>query len=186
MNSEKFDRQLRIWGRKGQTEIENTKILIVGAGGIGSEVVKNLVFLGFQNLIIVDMDKVEISNLNRQMFFDKSDQGKYKAETLVKKINKINPNGNYNYINDKIQNVDRDIFENSDYIISALDNLAARIWLNESCVELKKTFIDGGAEGFIGHVQVVIPGITPCLMCQNLWILRTEKFKCNYAINPRT
>ena len=186
MNKEKFDRQIRIWGKEGQEKIENVKVLIVGAGGIGAEVIKNLVFLGFQHLMIVDLDKIEISNLNRQFFFDENDQGKYKAETLTRKIKKINPQGNFSHSNERIQNISVQELEKFDYVISALDNLASRIWLNEKCIELQKIMIDGGAEGFIGHVQVIFPGETPCLMCQNLWISRIENYKCNYAINPRT
>lgn len=186
MNEKKFDRQIRIWGKKGQEIIELTNILVVGAGGIGAEVLKNLVFLGFQRITVVDLDKIEITNLNRQIFFDESDQGKFKAEVTVNKMKGINPKGQYYYLNKKIQDIEKENLVSFDYIISTLDNLSARIWLNEKCVELNKKFIDGGAEGFIGHVQVVIPGTTPCLMCQNLWIQQTEKFKCNYAINPRT
>jgi len=186
LNKEKFDRQIRIWGQEGQNKIEKARVLIVGAGGIGAEVIKNLVFLGFQHLMIVDLDKIEISNLNRQFFFDEDDQGKYKAETLARKIRKINPQGKFTHSNEKIQSISIDDFQKFDYIISALDNLASRIWLNEKCIELQKIMIDGGAEGFIGHVQVILPRVTPCLMCQNLWIPRTENYKCNYAINPRT
>jgi ubiquitin-activating enzyme E1 C len=186
VSQERYDRQVRIWGTKGQQIINKIAILIVGAGGTGCEIIKNLTLLGFGEIHIVDLDIIEISNLNRQFFFQDDDVGKYKAEVAAKKAKILNPAVKIFYYNEKIQNVSQDIFLSCDYFISALDNIAARLYLNQKAVDLNKPLLDCGTEGFLGHVQVIIPRKTPCLVCQNLWVHPEMNFKCTYAINPRT
>lgn len=186
MSKERYDRQIRIWGVKGQEIIKNTVILIVGAGGTGCEIIKNLSLLGFGEIHVVDLDKIEISNLNRQFFFQDDDVGKYKAEVAVEKARILNPNIELFYYNKKVQTISEEILESCDYFISALDNIAARLFLNQKAVRLNKPLLDCGTEGFLGHVQVVIPRETPCLVCQNLWVHPEMNFKCTYAMYPRT
>ncbi|TFF86938.1 MAG: hypothetical protein EU551_00010 [Promethearchaeota archaeon] len=186
MSQERYDRQVRIWGTKGQQIINECAILIVGAGGTGCEIIKNLTLLGFGEIHIVDLDMIEISNLNRQFFFQDDDVGKYKAEVAAEKAKILNPAVKLSYYNKKIQNISHDIFLSCDYFISALDNIAARLYLNQKAVDLNKPLLDCGTEGFLGHVQVVIPRKTPCLVCQDLWVHPEMNFKCTYAINPRT
>jgi len=186
LDENKYDRQLRIWGEEGQKEIQNTNILLVGIGGTGSEILKNLLLLGFRKIYLVDLDKIEVSNLNRQFFYQEEDIGKYKAEVAAKKAYLLNPDANITYFNKKIQDIPLNIFEICDYYISALDNIPARLYLNQKSIEFNKPLLDCGTEGFIGHVQIVIPKQTPCLMCHNLWVPPEMNFKCSYAINPRT
>lgn len=186
MSQERHDRQRRLWGVEGQALLQDATVLLAGAGGLGSEVGKNLALLGVKRITIVDLDKIELSNLNRHVFFSEKHVGKYKAEVLAQALEQLNPNVEISFHNKMIQVLSKDPFSSADYFISALDNIAARIFLNNTAVHLQKPMIDGGAEGFIGHVQVVLPRSTPCLACHNLWTPQTEPFKCTYAIIPRT
>ena len=186
MDKNRYDRQQRIWGGKGQERLNRASVLIAGAGGIGSEIIKNLALLGIGNITIIDMDLIELTNLNRQLLFSNADIGKYKAEIAAKKALEMNPEIQVQYRNEKLQNLPNEVFTKSNVFISALDNIPARIFLNQKAVLLNKPLIDGGSEGFFGHVQVIIPHITPCLLCHDIWSRSEEKFKCSYAINPRT
>jgi ubiquitin-activating enzyme E1 C len=186
LDEDRYDRQRRIWGKGGQARLGQAKILIAGAGGVGSEIIKNLALLGLGTLIIIDMDRIELSNLNRQLLFRDLDIGKFKAEIAAKQARILNPETDVLFFNEKLQNISVEIFKEADIYISALDNVPARIFLNQKAVLLKKPLVDGGSEGFYGHVQVVIPQITPCLLCHDIWSRNEEKFKCSYAVNPRT
>ena len=186
MSEKRYERQERIWGMKGQKLINNTSILLVGVGGTGCEILKNILLLGFGEIHIVDLDLIEVTNLNRQLFFQDKDVGKYKVEVAAEKSKILNPSVKIVSYNKKVQDISRNVFNSCDYFISALDNISARLFLNQIAVELNKPLLDCGSEGFFGHVQVVIPRKTPCLMCQNLWVHPNMNFKCSYAINPRT
>ena len=86
-----WSRQLTLWGVEGQKHIRNSTTFIAGAGALGNEAAKNLSMLGIKRLIIVDNDKVELSNINRMIFFDREDVGRPKARVLAEKINKKFP-----------------------------------------------------------------------------------------------
>ncbi|MHA1649863.1 MAG: ThiF family adenylyltransferase [Candidatus Helarchaeota archaeon] len=186
MDEDRYDRQRRIWGTEGEDRLKKATILIAGAGGIGSEIIKNLALLGIGSLLIVDMDLIELSNLNRQLLFRDNDIGCYKAEITAKRVRELNPEVKVEFFNEKLQNLPNQVFKDANIFVSALDNISARIFLNQKAVLYKKPLIDGGSEGFYGHVQVVLPQITPCLLCHDLWLKPEEKFKCSYAVNPRT
>ena len=153
--------------------LSDKKILIVGAGGLGCELLKLLVINGFKQISIIDMDKIERSNLNRQFLFDHSSIGKYKSEIAVKKI--------YEYRQDptlKIQSYIGNIkdeekfgtkfYSNFDLILNGLDNNDARYYINSVCVKLNIPFINSGSEGIYGMVNWHIRGITPCFACKNI------------------
>ena len=153
--------------------LSDKKILIVGAGGLGCELLKLLVINGFKQISIIDMDKIERSNLNRQFLFDHSSIGKYKSEIAVKKI--------YEYRQDpslKIQSFIGNIkdenkfgtkfYSNFDLILNGLDNNDARYYINSVCIKLNIPFINSGSEGVYGMVNWHIRGITPCFACTKL------------------
>lgn len=186
LDEDRYDRQRRIWGKKGQERLQEAKILVAGAGGVGSEIIKNLALLGVGTLLIVDMDLIELSNLNRQLLFRKEDIGKFKAEIAAKRAEELNSKIQINFYNQKLQELPNETYNTADIFISALDNIPARIFLNQKSVLLNKPMVDGGSEGFYGHVQVVLPQVTPCLLCHDIWSRAEEKFKCSYAVHPRT
>ena len=163
----KFDRQerLSIWN---QSLIEGSCVLIGGIGGTGGEVAKNLSLLGVGKLILVDMDTIEFSNLNRQLLFSKTDIGKNKAKIAKKVIKKrYNPTLNIEAFSEPIQSLPFKIFEEADIIAGCVDNFLARQFINETAVELRVPLIDSATDGFFGQVQSVNPRNNACLACDS-------------------
>ena len=169
--------------------LSEKKILIVGAGGLGCELLKLLVINGFKQISIIDMDKIERSNLNRQFLFDHSSIGKYKSEVAVKKIHEYRQDPTLK-IESYIGNIkDEDKFgtkfySNFDLILNGLDNNDARYYINSVCVKLNIPFINSGSEGIYGMVNWHIRGITPCFACKN--IIKDEEVIpiCSIRLKP--
>ncbi len=162
----KYERQerLSIWD---QDIINSSTCLIAGVGGIGCEVAKNLALIGFGNLILVDNDSIEFSNLNRQLLFTENHIGKAKAEIAAHAIKRFNPDVNISFYTDRIQKTPMRIFEETDIIVGCFDNFLARVYLNEMAVINKKPLIDGASEGFFAQMTVYLPEQTACLGCFN-------------------
>ncbi|XP_040995746.1 NEDD8-activating enzyme E1 catalytic subunit [Juglans microcarpa x Juglans regia] len=179
---------------------KSAKVLVVGAGGLGCELLKDLALSGFQNLEVIDMDRIEVTNLNRQFLFRFEDVGKPKAEVAAKRVMErvsgVNIKPHYGRIEDK------EIDFYSDFIIIALglDSIEARSYINAvACSFLEydsddnareetiKPMVDGGTEGFKGHARVILPGVTPCFEC-TIWLFPPQvKFPlCTLAETPRT
>nr|MDO8090591.1 ThiF family adenylyltransferase [Candidatus Sigynarchaeota archaeon] len=158
-----------------QEKLSQSTVLIAGVGALGSMVAVFLALMGVGKLILVDMDTVELSNLNRQLLFTEKDIDEYKARVAAEKLREINPNVYVIDRNESLVNVPRRYFEESDVIVDGLDNFEARRWLNSVCVGLNKPLVHGGMYGWYGNVQVVIPYVTPCLDCQPL--LPRERFQ---------
>ena len=151
----KFDRQerLSIWN---QSLIEESCVLIIGIGGTGGEVAKNLSLLGVGKLILVDMDTIEFSNLNRQLLFSRADIGKNKAKIAKKVIKKrYNSTLNIETFSEPIQSLPFRIFEEANIIAGCVDNYLARQFINEVAVELRLPLIDSATDGYFGQVQSV-------------------------------
>ncbi|KAK1294674.1 NEDD8-activating enzyme E1 catalytic subunit [Acorus calamus] len=175
------------------------RVLVVGAGGLGCELLKDLALSGFLNLEVIDMDTIDVSNLNRQFLFRFGDVGKPKAEVAAKRvmerISGVNIVPHFCRIEDK----DISFFDNFHIIVLGLDSIEARSYINAvACSYLEydsdgnpsdgiKPMVDGGTEGFKGHARVIIPGVTPCFEC-NIWLFPPQvKFPlCTLAETPRT
>ena len=153
--------------------LSDKKILVVGAGGIGCELLKLLVINGFKKISIIDMDKIERSNLNRQFLFDHSSIGKYKCEIAAEKVKEYRQDPTLE-INPYIGNIKDEnkfgtkFYSNFDLIMNALDNNDARYYINNVCIKLNIPLINSGSEGIYGMVNWHIRGLTPCFACQNL------------------
>jgi molybdopterin/thiamine biosynthesis adenylyltransferase len=162
------ERQKRISGWN-QEKIRASKILVAGAGALGNEIVKDLVQLGIGHLCVVDNDRVVRSNVNRCVLFRLADaeQGQYKALALAKRAKELNPAVDIEPIVGDLEAMDCEmgLYRDSVLAFGALDNLDARIQLNICCYYNKLPLIDGGIDGFLGQVQVVVPPRTPCLQC---------------------
>lgn len=168
-------------------------VLVVGAGGLGCEVLKNLALSGIKNIFLVDLDTIELSNLNRQFLFRKDDIGKFKCEVAAKFISNRYPDITIDYSSKKIQEFSLKFFRSFHCIIGGLDNMEARLYLNKLVHDLVEfdpdgnileesviPLIDGGTEGLRGQARVIIPYKTSCLNCtQNLQTnARVIKLKC--------
>lgn len=154
-----------------QEKLEQAHVLVVGAGALGNEVVKNLILFGVGNIYVVDFDYVVISNLNRCIFFRRDDALKRRAkvDALALRAAELSPYQHTRIfpVNADIHGIpfDHELYKVTHVYVSCLDSLAARLTLNSAAVHNKKPLIDGGMSGFIGYVQVVIPDYTACLYC---------------------
>ena len=167
---ERFSRQivLKDIGVLGQKKILTSKVLIVGAGGLGSPVAEFLSRAGIGLLGIIDDDKVSLSNLHRQSLYNSSDIGKFKVKIAKNKIKKINPNTKV--ITYKIRLNDKNfmkIINDYDYIVDGSDNFKTKFLLNDFCIKFKKILVTGAISKFDGHIFTFNfkDKKVPCLRC---------------------
>ena len=166
---ERFEKQiiLKKVGLVGQKKIKNSKVLIVGMGGLGCPLLTYLASSGVCNIGIVDHDKIELSNLNRQILFNTSDIGKFKVKQAKSKINKI-----YNKIKIKTfkikiskKNIDS-IIKKFDIICDGTDNFNTRYLINDYCKKNKKILISAAISKFDGQLfKFNFKKKGPCLRC---------------------
>ena len=151
------------WERE---KVENAKVMVVGAGALGNEVIKNLVLMGIGNIYIVDFDEIELANLSRSILFRESDTGRKKAEVAAARAKEINPNVHVQYLHgDVTTDIGLGIFRRMDVIIGCLDNREARLAVNRFAYWINKPWVDGAIQEFLGLVRVFIPGEGACFEC---------------------
>ncbi|KAG6410815.1 hypothetical protein SASPL_128884 [Salvia splendens] len=152
-----------------QSAIEGAKVLMVGAGGIGCELLKTLALSGFRDIHIIDMDTIEVSNLNRQFLFRQSHVGQSKAKVARDAVLKFRPGISITsyHANVKDPDFNVDFFKQFNVVMNGLDNLDARRHVNRLCLASGVPLIESGTTGFLGQVTVQIKGKTECYECQN-------------------
>ncbi|MFZ5989203.1 MAG: HesA/MoeB/ThiF family protein [Bacillota bacterium] len=164
----RYSRQIILegFGRDGQQKLRKAKVLVVGAGGLGSPVLLYLAAAGVGNIGIVDFDSVTVSNLNRQVIHFTNDIGSRKTDSAEKKIKRLNPEINVIKHNTKIS-IDNaeEIITGYDVVVDATDNFTARYIVSDCCFFLKKSLVEGAATGYEGIIMTIIPGKTPCYRC---------------------
>ncbi|KAL2793989.1 hypothetical protein BJX66DRAFT_304908 [Aspergillus keveii] len=174
--------------------LEESKILVIGAGGLGCEILKNLALSGFKDIHVIDMDTIDISNLNRQFLFRQSDIGKPKAEVAAAFVEKRVKGVKITPYVGKIQDKDEGYYMQFKIVVCGLDSIEARRWINSTLVgmvdmdnpESLKPLIDGGTEGFKGQARVILPSLTSCIECQlDMHAPRPAVPLCTIATIPR-
>ena len=141
--------------------VKNAKVMVVGAGALGNEVLKNLALFGVGNIYIVDFDTIEYTNLTRSVLFREADadKGYFKAEVAARKIKEINPNINVQYILGKLNtDVGLGLYRKMDVVIGCLDSRLARLQLNRLCMRANVPWVEGGMENLTGNVRVFKQG----------------------------
>ncbi len=167
---ERYSRQiiLKKIGILGQKKIQNSKVLVVGCGGLGSPVIDLLSRAGVGIIGMMDHDKVSLSNLHRQIMFTADDVGKYKVNILKKKISKINKKVKVKIYRNKAdeKNLGK-ILKKYDVIVDGTDNFKTKFLLNEFSLKYKKKLIIGAISKFEGHVFTFDFSLkkSPCLKC---------------------
>lgn len=143
-------------GMTGQEKIKSAKILVIGTGGLGCPALQYLTAMGIGEIGIVDFDKVEESNLQRQILYSIEDIGKLKTEAAVSKLSKQNPFVKFNSYPVRLDNQNAiELFSKYDIIIDGTDNFATRYLVNDACVILNKPLIYGSIYKFEGQVSVL-------------------------------
>ncbi|KAG0240324.1 E1 ubiquitin-activating protein uba2 [Actinomortierella wolfii] len=148
--------------------IAQARVLMVGAGGIGCELLKNLVMSGFKTIEIIDLDTIDVSNLNRQFLFQKQHVKKSKAHIAKASAIAFNPSVNIvsRHQNIKEEEFTVDWFKGFDLVMNALDNLDARRHVNKMCLAANVPLIESGTAGYLGQVTVIKKDVTECFDCQ--------------------
>lgn len=160
----------KVLGEDHYSSVRNATVLMVGAGGIGCELLKNLVLTGYGEIHIVDLDTITLSNLNRQFLFRKWDIDKSKSLTISTAVQRFNYFGtklvpHHGNITDATQ-FPLPWWSQFDYVFNALDNLEARRYVNKMCLFLKKPLMESGTTGYDGQVQPIYPYYSECFDCQ--------------------
>lgn len=164
-----------------QDKLRNAKIMVVGAGAIGNEIIKNLALLGIGHILIVDLDRIEQTNLTRSVLFRREDVGRFKAEVAAERAMELNPDVKAMALNaNVVSEIGLGIFKQMDMVLGGLDNREARYSINQSCYRLNKTWIDGAIEVLNGFARVFSPP-GPCYECTMSdadWKLLNQRRSC--------
>ncbi|MCV0410958.1 ThiF family adenylyltransferase [Nitrosopumilus sp.] len=165
---DRFSRQVMLEeiGYNGQLKLKNSKVCVVGVGGLGNPITSRLAAMGVGTLRIVDRDVIELSNLHRQTMFDEDDVGQIKVEVAAKKLQKLNPDCNIEALAVSVNDYTAlEVVEGCDVVIDALDSVNARYALNKACVKFGIPFVTGAAVGVSGQAFTILPKESACYFC---------------------
>lgn len=164
----RYSRQLILSevGSAGQEKLRRGRVLVVGAGGLGSPALQYLAAAGVGRIGIVDSDQIELSNLNRQTLYATEDIGKLKAQVAAHRLKSLNPDCELQPFSTRLtaDNAAR-IIGDYELVIDGSDNLPTRYILNKACVDQQKTLIYGAVYQFEGQLMTIVPGEGPCFQC---------------------
>ena len=167
---ERYSRQivLKNVGPSGQKKIIKSRVLVIGAGGLGCPVIDYLSRAGVGNIGVVDHDKVNISNIHRQSLYNTKDIGKFKVSVLKKKIKLVNPEVKIKTFKERIERKNvKKIFKSYDFIVDGSDNFKTKFLLNKYSIKYKKILIVGAISKMDGHIFTFNfkNKNNPCLKC---------------------
>ena len=158
--------RLQLIGWWDQERLRNSRIMVVGVGALGNEVLKNLAMVGIGQLVIVDFDTIENSNLSRSVLFRAGDSGQRKVDVAREAIQQLNPDVRVDAIDgDVLTDIGLGLVRQMDVVISCLDNREARLWVNRMCWKVNVPWIDGGIQEINGVAKVFRPPHGACYEC---------------------
>ncbi|KAH9918251.1 ubiquitin activating enzyme [Epithele typhae] len=168
----RYDGQIAVFGKTFQDKIANFREFLVGSGAIGCEMLKNWSMIGLASgpkgkIYVTDLDTIEKSNLNRQFLFRAKDLGKFKSEVAAAAVAEMNPDlkgkidAKQEPVGPDTENIyNADFFANIDGVTNALDNVKARLYMDQRCVFYCKALLESGTLGTKGNTQVIVPHVT--------------------------
>ena len=169
-----------------QKKLQAARVLVIGAGALGNEILKNLALLGFERLVVVDLDRIEESNLSRAILFSSEDVGAFKADAAARSLKRISQQARVRpIVTNVVQNCGLGLFAWSDVIIAGLDNREARLWINRCAWKMNRPWIDGAIEGINGVARAFVAGQAPCYECtlgETDWKLLEQRMSCNLLL----
>lgn len=149
-----------------RSKVQAARVMVVGAGALGNEVLKNLALMGVGNLFVVDFDTIEAANLSRSVLFRAEDNGKKKAEVAARRLKEMNPDIHVQYFHGDINTaLGLGVFRRMDVIVGCLDNREARLSINRFAYRVNKPWVDGAIQELFGLVRVFVPGQGACYEC---------------------
>jgi adenylyltransferase/sulfurtransferase len=149
-----------------QDRLRAATVIVVGAGALGNELVKNLALVGVGRFVVVDLDHIEHSNLARCVFFRPEDEGRPKATALVERVAAVNPDVEFLALDGDIRTTaGLGLFAEADVVLGGLDNREARLFVNQACWKTSTPWVDGAIEGLMGVVRVFVPPDGSCYEC---------------------
>jgi molybdopterin/thiamine biosynthesis adenylyltransferase len=170
-----------------QEKISAARVLVIGAGALGNEILKNMALLGFLHVLVVDLDRIEVTNLSRAILFRAKDVGHSKADTVAAAYRELLPEA---IVQPLTANVVREcglgLFAWADLILAGLDNREARLWINRASWKTNRPWIDGAIEGINGVARAFLPGKAPCYECtlgEIDWAILERRMSCNLLLH---
>ena len=164
----RYSRQIMIpnWNVEGQLKLKNAKVTIAGVGGLGCPVALYLTAAGIGRITLIDKEKIELSNLNRQILHWSVDIGKFKTFSAIEKLSKLNPLIKFESYEEEIERESiRELIKGSSVVVDCLDNWKTRFILNEACVSERIPLVHAGVHSWYGQITTIMPGKGPCLKC---------------------
>ncbi|QDU93378.1 HesA/MoeB/ThiF family protein [Lignipirellula cremea] len=174
--------RLRLIGWWDQQRLARAKVLVVGAGALGNEILKNLALLGVGQVLIVDSDRVENSNLSRSVLYRQRDNGRFKAEAAAAAASDIYPDMRVHaYVGNVVYDLGMGVYSWADLVLGGLDNREARLAINRACWKTGTPFIDGAIESIQGCVRMFTPDgpCYECTMSEVDWKIVQQRRSCN-------
>jgi adenylyltransferase/sulfurtransferase len=177
--------RFKLIGWWDQQKLASAKVLVIGAGALGNEIIKNLALLGVGSILIADKDRIEHSNLSRSVLYRASDTGKPKAAVAAAAAREIYPAINAHYFDgDVVHSLGAGVFRWANVVIGGLDNREARLSINRQCWRVGRPWIDGAIEQIQGCARVFVPSsdAAPCYECtmsERDWKLLALRRSCN-------
>ena len=176
---ERYNRQIMIggFGEEGQEKLKRARVFIAGAGGLSAPVSTYLAVAGVGVIRIVDHERVELSNLNRQILHWERDIGRRKVDSATEKLKQLNQGVAIEAVEEMITEANiSQLVAGFDLIVDAMDNLETRYLLNKGALDQNIPFFHGAIYGFEGRAMTIIPGETACLRCVYRGVVTKEKF----------